>query len=33
MNDMVKNTKFDNKKRAVEMLKESKVRKESSVIR
>mmetsp|Transcript_5115 Transcript_5115/g.5246 ORF Transcript_5115/g.5246 Transcript_5115/m.5246 type:complete len:809 (+) Transcript_5115:63-2489(+) len=32
MNDMVKNTKFDNKKRAVEMLKESKVRKESSVI-
>jgi Zn-dependent M16 (insulinase) family peptidase len=32
MNDMLCNTKLDNQKRAVEMLKESKVRKESSVI-
>lgn len=31
-NDMLCNTKLDNQKRAVEMLKESKVRKESSVI-
>ena len=31
-NDMLCNTKLDNQKRAIEMLKESKVRKESSVI-